>query len=381
MKNIATLIVFSLVLIFSSCSKDDGDISSSDYSSESGSNNGSQGQSGLITAGEWNDLSNWDFLKNLLNEQAYSQMPTYWDIHTNNRLSFFVENNGNPIVNAKVELFRNESEIWTSKTDNFGYAELWIGMFQKEESIELSNLTLKINNEILDQELVLIENGINEVNINSFNDNLERVEISFIVDATGSMSDELEFLKADLESVIDSVESEDSNIEIYTSTVFYRDEGDDYVTRKSEFTSDLNSTIDFINQQSAGGGGDFPEAVHTALDVGINELQWSDIALTRIAFLLLDAPPHYTSGVIENIHQTIKTASQKGIKVIPITASGIDKETEFLMRFMAISTNGTYVFITNDSGIGNDHLEPSIGQYELEYLNDLMVRLIKKYSE
>lgn len=51
------------------------------------------------------------------------------------------------------------------------------------------------------------------------------------------------------------------------------------------------------------------------------------------------------------------------------------------MRFMAISTNSTYVFITNHSGIGNDHLKPSIGQYEVEKLNDLIVRLIKKYSE
>ncbi len=51
------------------------------------------------------------------------------------------------------------------------------------------------------------------------------------------------------------------------------------------------------------------------------------------------------------------------------------------MRFMAISTNGTYVFITNDSGIGNEHLEPTVGEYQVEYLNDLLVRLINKYSE
>lgn len=381
MKNLTILTVFSLLLIFSSCSKDDGNLSSSDYSSEPEVNNGNQGQAGLITAGEWNDLSNWDFWKNLLNEQDYSQMPSYWDIYTNLRISIIVENEGTPLINAKVELLRNETVIWTAKTDNFGYAELWIGMFQKEESVDLSSFSLKINNELQNQELVLIENGINKVNINSNNDVLKRVEISFIVDATGSMGDELEFLKADLKSVIDSVKRDDSNIEIYTSTVFYRDEGDDYVIRKSEFTSDLNKTIDFINQQSANGGGDFPEAVHTALISGINDLQWSDTARTRIAFLLLDAPPHYTTEIVESIHNSIKNAAQKGIKVIPITASGIDKETEFLMRFMAILTNGTYVFITNDSGIGNDHLEPSVGQYQVEYLNNLMVRLIKKYSE
>ena len=195
------------------------------------------------------------------------------------------------------------------------------------------------------------------------------------------MSNELEFLKADLKSIIDSVKMDASNLDIYTAAVFYRDEGDDYITRKLDFTNDLDETVDFISQQSASGGGDFPEAVHTALNVGVNELQWSNISKTRIAFLLLDAPPHYTTEIKESLHNTIKTASQKGIKVISITASGIDKSTEFLMRFMAITTNGTYVFITNDSGIGNDHLEPSVGQYEVEFLNDLVVRLIKKYSE
>ena len=116
------------------------------------------------------------------------------------------------------------------------------------------------------------------------------------------------------------------------------------------------------------------------MKVGIDELDWSSPAKTRIAFLLLDAPPHHESLVISDLQNSIITAAQKGIKVIPITASGIDKETEFLMRFFSITTNGTYVFITNDSGIGNDHLEPSVGAYEVEFLNDLIVRLIKEYT-
>ena len=77
---------------------------------------------------------------------------------------------------------------------------------------------------------------------------------------------------------------------------------------------------------------------------------------------------------------TFYIASQKGIKIIPVTASGIDKDTEFLMRFFSITTNSTYVFITNDSGIGNDHLIASVGEYQVENLNDLMVRIITKYS-
>ena len=39
------------------------------------------------------------------------------------------------------------------------------------------------------------------------------------------------------------------------------------------------------------------------------------------------------------------------------------------------------IHITNHSGIGNDHLEPSVVEYQVEYLNDLIVRLINKYAK
>ncbi|MCF8362447.1 MAG: hypothetical protein K9G70_07470 [Prolixibacteraceae bacterium] len=96
-------------------------------------------------------------------------------------------------------------------------------------------------------------------------------------------------------------------------------------------------------------------------------------------FLLLDAPPHYTQEVISSLESNLVQAAEKGVKIVPITASGIDKATEYLMRSFAVLTNGTYVFITDDSGVGNDYLEPTIGEFELEKLNDLMVRLVDEY--
>jgi hypothetical protein len=163
-------------------------------------------------------------------------------------------------------------------------------------------------------------------------------------------------------------------------TVFYRDQGDNYLTKISPFTTDVSSLIDFVKAQSADGGGDFPEAVHTALQAALEQQNWSSNATARLLFLVLDAPPHHEDSVIASLQSSIKKAASKGIKIIPITASGIDKETEFMMRFMSVSTNGTYVFITNDSGIGGDHLTPTVGKFKVEFLDDLMVRLIKKYA-
>jgi hypothetical protein len=285
---------------------------------------------------------------------------------------------GTGVINQEVVLKRNGTEIWTAKTDNNGMAELWVDLFQNSEAIDSTQLQISVGNVTINQ-VKTISAGVNAVTFNGAATIHNKVELAFMVDATGSMGDELEFLKTELLDVINRAKSDNPTMNMLTGSVFYRDKGDDYVTRISNFNDKIETTINFIKNQKAAGGGDFPEAVHTAMDKAINDLQWSSEARTRILFMVLDAPPHYEPDIVTNIHSLITQAAEKGIKIIPVTASGIDKETEFLMRFMALTTNGTYVFVTNDSGVGNEHLQPTIGFYQVEYLNDLMVRLINKY--
>ncbi|MFB6351217.1 MAG: hypothetical protein ABEN55_03150, partial [Bradymonadaceae bacterium] len=61
--------------------------------------------------------------------------------------------------------------------------------------------------------------------------------------------------------------------------------------------------------------------------------------------------------------------------------SGIDKSAEFLLRSMAIATGGTYVFLTDDSGIGGNHIEPTIGEYEVHKLTDLLTAVAVRYLQ
>ena len=388
------LAIASLIVFLGSCSEDGSttldsepvgdsfsEIGDASSSGSSGDGNGTGGAAGLITAAEWNDLNHWDFWADLINGQEYHQMDDHWGIYTLNRIAVLVTANGMPVANSEVNIIKEGNSVASSKTDNHGRAELWIDLLEEENNIDLAPYTLTIDGTEVDTELKLFAQGVNEITIPAAPMAAEKAEIAFMVDATGSMGDELEFLKDDLADVIGRVQNENATIDYRTATVFYRDVDDDYIVKNSSFTSDVNVTLDFINDQKAEGGGDFPEAVHTALSTTISDLQWSSDSRSRIAFLLLDAPPHYEAQIIDDIHNSVIQAAAKGIKLIPITASGIDKETEFLMRLMAISTNGTYVFITDDSGIGNDHLEASVGQYEVEKLNDLIVRLITKYSE
>ena len=374
---------FIAALLLSACARPD-DGMHDDYSMHSKESKDGQGgiqpQGGLVTAGEWNDLNNWDFYQKTLMKEPFKGFPDDWQMYTNHRIAVAITAKNKPAANATVTLFRNDTPIWTAKTDNLGRAELWVGAFQKEKELNTALLRLKVNEQWVST-AAISETQVNRIALDeTLPSPTNLVQIAFMVDATGSMGDELEFLKMDLKKVINEVQKTNTQLKISTGTVFYRDEGDEYVVKHSPFTEDINQTTEFISQQRADGGGDFPEAVDKAL-VQLNQLQWQPEARTRIAFLVLDAPPHNKPAVISSIQYSVKTAAASGIKLIPIVASGIDKTTEFLMRFIAMYTNGTYVFITDHSGIGNKHLEPSVGEYQVEKLSDLMVRLIKKYSE
>ena len=362
-----------------------------DYGGSSGNGEG-QTQAGKVTAGEWRDLDNWAFWSDLMNtDEECNKYCGYWSLYPEHRVAVRVtDEGGTPQRDVPVQLVRLPQEegetntiLYESRTDNHGEANLWIGLTQHVSTVDSAQLQLIVNN--VKRELpVCITNWGDSVRWNECTAMVvagQRIDIAFIVDATGSMWDEIDFLKADLTNIIQTVETQNTSANIRTAALFYRDEGDEYVTRVSDFTTDLAATTAFIANQSADGGGDYPEAVHTALEKGLQQLAWSEDNCIRLAFMLLDAPPHHNETVIQSLTTSIPKYAKQGIRIIPVAASGVDKSTEFFLRFTAMATDGTYVFITNDSGIGEEHLKPTIGEYKVELLNELIVRLIGKYME
>ncbi|HEY9842542.1 MAG TPA: vWA domain-containing protein, partial [Candidatus Obscuribacterales bacterium] len=206
------------------------------------------------------------------------------------------------------------------------------------------------------------------------------VDLMLMVDTTGSMGDELEFLKLELRNVLNRVRQDNEQLQLRASANFYRDIGDDYLVRPFAFTDDFDLIQNQLRAQSADGGGDGPEAVPDALENALTKHAWSESARARLLFLVLDAPPHYDQSELERVRAMISAAQRQGVRVIPVASSGIDKETEFLLRMLAIGTGGEYVFLTDDSGVGGGHIEPTIGEHQVEKLNDLLVRLVQKYS-
>jgi hypothetical protein len=228
--------------------------------------------------------------------------------------------------------------------------------------------------------LITFNKGFNFLKIaESCNEN-NILDIAFVVDATGSMGDEIAYLQIELMDVIEKIQAQREDLIINLGSVFYKDETDDYVTRKFDFSDDISSAVKFMQAQQASGGGDYPEAMDAALDVALNQLNWSDKTVAKLLFLVLDAPPHYTPEILKKLEKLTHLAAEKGVRIIPVAGSGIDKSTEYLMRSFALTTNGTYVFLTDHSGVGNAHIEPTTDEYEVEKFNDLLIRVIGQFT-
>ena len=196
----------------------------------------------------------------------------------------------------------------------------------------------------------------------------------FILDTTGSMGDEMLFLQSEFTAITEAVGTDNTRYSIN----FYRDEGDEYVTKCNDFTNDIPSLQKLLNNESASGGGDLPEAVDQILSEAINKSSWQEDSV-KLAFLIFDAPPHEEKAA--QTAQAVMGAAKRGIRIIPVVSSNSDRDTELFGRAAAITTGGTYIFLTDDSGIGGSHLEPIIGEYKVEKLYDIIIRVINDYRQ
>lgn len=201
------------------------------------------------------------------------------------------------------------------------------------------------------------------------------LDVQLVIDATGSMGDELSYLQSELISIANQLRDRFPQVKPRWSLVVYKDNGDEYVTRPFDFTTDVAQFQKHLAAQSAGGGGDFPEAVIEGLSTGMKQQWRSDTGVAKVMFWVADAPPHPGEG--GKFATVVRSARDRGVHVYPIASSGIDDGTEYQMRAAAQLTGGRYLFLTDDSGVGNAHAEPHIPCYSVTRLDRAVVRMIE----
>jgi hypothetical protein len=202
----------------------------------------------------------------------------------------------------------------------------------------------------------------------------QKLDVSLVIDTTGSMGDEIRYLQSEFVTLSNAILQKYPDAEQRWSLVLYKDTTDEYIVRWFDFRSDPQEFQFQLSRQSAGGGGDFPEAPDDGLSTAA-DLSWrSSDATAKLAFWVADAPHHDENA--EAMANAIRELGQKDVHVYPIASSGVDELTELTMRSAAQLTGGRYLFLTDDSGVGGAHKEPTIPCYYVTRLDDAILRMV-----
>ncbi len=338
----------------------------------------------LLTAGDVDDNLNFGFFNNFLGTMQDLDLDEVLPrVQLDDRVTFrILDADENVVSNAYVSITPEGGELPLIET----YAGS-NGIFRFFPTIDSAgdevNFTVTVTAPDRESSEVILDLNLDDLNDNRvMNVMLEdyktvlpdSLDLMFVVDTTGSMSDELSYLTTEFKTIIGNISEEYPGVSMRYGLVVYRDTGDEYVVRSYEFTDSLDIMQGQLSDQEAGGGGDLPEAMDQALEKA-SECQWRDGNTVRLMFLIADAPPH--SDKLQDTLDHVYEARKKGIHIHPLVASGAGNTAEYILRTAACLTHGRYLFLTDDSGIGDSHGEPHLPGFIVTTLENLFVRVVK----
>ena len=176
-----------------------------------------------------------------------------------------------------------------------------------------------------------------------------RIEAVFVLDTTGSMSGLINAAQEKIWAISSTLCQAEPAPEIGIGLVGYRDRGDQYITRLTPLSPDLDRVYADLMEFKAGGGGDGPESVNQALYEAVTGINWStDKSTYRVIFLVGDCPPHMDYQNDVRYPETCLLAGKKGI-VINTIQCGTHTPTTPIWKEIASLAGGEF-FRVGQSG-------------------------------
>ena len=337
-----------------------------------------------ITAGEVND--NADFQAYLQYRYDFMQY-IGWAVHdvdVSERHTIAVRTqDGLPVLGAQVLIYDGQQLVTSLNTPATGLAYFFPGAYPQHAQAQ--SFTAVIQKDQASQQITLTRQNRDarwDVRLAATSTRTPiKLDVLFLLDSTGSMGDEIDQLKNNLLSISAQIAALPGQPDVHYGLVTYRDRGDAYVTRISQFTSNVQEFQSVLSSVEAAGGGDIPESLNEALHRAISDVQWRGGETVQLIFLVADAPPHLDYDQDYDYAVEMQNAASMGIKIHPVAASNTDDQGEYIFRQIAQFTGGNFIFLTYDdqpqsSGeLGTDmHVQEQ--QYSVEDLDALVVRLI-----
>ncbi|RZJ40260.1 MAG: VWA domain-containing protein [Brevundimonas sp.] len=324
-------------------------------------------QAGLLTAGDYDDLLNpsWyaDYVGRYLQANGGLQLPY---VDTRQAITIAVSDaEGRPAPFMDVAVSRPEGAPLRLRTLADGTVVLFPGLDRLGRTADVTVAGAS-------RRLTIGPDRRLEIRIPGRAATVRAFDLLMVIDATGSMGDEMEYLKREIASIMASLAERHPGVDTRIGLVVYRDNGDQYVVRDFPFTSNVGELVRQLEAQRADGGGDYPEAVDQALARAM-DYPWRDNAV-RSLVLVADAPPH--DDRIAATWAQVQAARERRIQITPVAASGVGDKAEFIMRAAAAATQSRYLFLTDDSGVGNPHATPDVKCYVVSRLDSLLRRVL-----
>jgi hypothetical protein len=331
-----------------------------------------------LTAGEVDDNAQWDdYLLYLRDYDGASVIR----VDVSERHQILVQDSQQrPILGAAIAISANNRPITTLRTFSNGrvifhphaYAatgDNYTLIITVNNAVE----TLTIPADTLQREWVVTHPGGDQLPSTNF------LDVLFLLDATGSMSDEINQLKGNIHTIAAQIEALPAQPSVRFGLVIYRDQGDAFLTQVSDFTPDVDAFAEVLAQVQAEGGGDYPEDLNTALTQAIHDVEWRVDNTVSLIFLVADAPPHLDYGQENHYTVAMRDAVERGLKIYPIASSGLDEQGEYVLRQLAQFTNGRFLFLTyGESGPGTTGTQTdlNVSDYIVSALDQLVVNIV-----
>ena len=328
-------------------------------------------QSGLLTAGEHDDLLNPELYADYVRRSDLGQwIPDLPRLDTSRVLTVAVRDGaGRPVPFAPVDLACADGGRLRLTTMADGTVTFFPGLDQLGRQVRV-----RAGGEGWRNVAISSGRGGQRIDFTVARQvpAVRKLDLMLVIDTTGSMGDEIRSLQSELAAITGSLQRRHPGLDIRIGFVFYRDLGDEYVTATVPFTASMSAAQEALRQRWAGGGGDYPEAMDRALIRAAGQSWRPDAVKTML--LVADAPPH--DDKVGLAWRAAEHLRANRVHIVPVAASGVADKAEYAMRAMAALTQSRYTFLTDDSGIGNPHAAPAIDCYLVTRLDALLRRVI-----
>ena len=251
--------------------------------------------------------------------------------YTNRIVLRVTDADGRPVMNRRYVLRDSDGEtIWTGVTYASGESVVYPGAL-----FDGTATTVSVGGQTSTDWQASLEGMVN-VALDESRESTDRVpvDIAFVLDATGSMGDEIQRLRDVLFSIHSRLQRASDSADLRFGLVTYRDRGDGDKLHVVPFTGDVDEYSQALAAVHAYGGGDYPEDMHSGLEAALGQLQWRTEGI-RAVFVIADAPPHTDYGQQNDYLWAARTANKRGIRINMIGASGLNEAAECMFRQIA----------------------------------------------